>query len=172
LFNKWAEKEGLSNDTLRAAVDEMERGLIDADLCGHVMKKRVAVGGRGKRGGVRTLLAYKSGDRAFFVYGFAKNVRTNVNTDELKALKHLAKELLSYSDKTLTKAIQYGALVEVETMDKSILEVVHDSAKDLNKAGTMKETTLREFDALCLPPVKEFGCGSSTTTPNYPDSTC
>jgi hypothetical protein len=37
LFNKWAEKEGLSNDTLRAAVDEMERGLIDADLCGHVI---------------------------------------------------------------------------------------------------------------------------------------
>jgi hypothetical protein len=78
------------------------------------MKKRVAVGGRGKRGGVRTLLAYKSGDKAFFVYGFAKNVRTNVSTDELKALKYLAKELLSYSDKALTKAIQYGALVEVE----------------------------------------------------------
>lgn len=41
-------------------------------------------------------------------------------------------------------------------MDKSILEVVHDSAKDLYEAGTMKETTLREFDALCLPPVKEL----------------
>ena len=41
-------------------------------------------------------------------------------------------------------------------MDKSILEIVHDSAKDLRKVGTMKETTLREFDALCLPPVKEF----------------
>lgn len=48
------------------------------------------------------------------MYGFAKNVRANVSTDELKALKHLAKELLSYSDKALTKAIQYGALVEVE----------------------------------------------------------
>jgi len=113
-FNKWAEKEGLIDDALRTAVDEMERGLIDADLGGHVMKKRVAVGGRGKRGGVRTLLAYKSGDRAFFVYGFAKNVRANVSKDELKALKHLAKELLSYSDKALTKAIQHGALVEVE----------------------------------------------------------
>jgi len=41
-------------------------------------------------------------------------------------------------------------------MDKSILEVVHDSAKDLHESGAMKETTLREFDALCLPPVKEF----------------
>ena len=114
VFNKWAEKEGLSDDTLRVAVDEMERGLIDADLGGHVVKKRVAVGGRGKSSGVRTLLAYKSGDKAFFVYGFAKNARANVSTDELKALKHLAKELMNYSDKTLTKAIQHGALIEVE----------------------------------------------------------
>lgn len=113
-FNKWAAKEGLSDDALWTAVDEMERGLIDADLGGHVMKKRVAVGGRGKRGGVRTLLAYKSGDKAFFVYGFAKNVRANVSTDELKALKHLAKELMSYGDKALTKAIRHGALIEVE----------------------------------------------------------
>ena len=40
-------------------------------------------------------------------------------------------------------------------MDKSILDMVHDSAKDLHAAGVMKEATLREFDALCQPPVKE-----------------
>ena len=39
-------------------------------------------------------------------------------------------------------------------MDKSILDMVHESAKDLHAAGVMKETTLREFDALCRPPVK------------------
>ena len=33
-------------------------------------------------------------------------------------------------------------------MDKSILDMVHESAKDLHAAGVMKETTLREFDAL------------------------
>jgi hypothetical protein len=102
MFNKWAAKEGLSDDILWAAVDEMERGLIDADLGGYVMKKRVAVSGRGKSGGVRTLLAYKSGNKAFFVYGFAKNVRANVSTDELRALKLLAKELMNYGDKVLT----------------------------------------------------------------------
>ena len=41
-------------------------------------------------------------------------------------------------------------------MGKSILDMVHDSAKDLHAAGVMKETTLREFDALCLPPIKEY----------------
>lgn len=41
-------------------------------------------------------------------------------------------------------------------MDKSILDTVHDSAKDLHAAGVMKDATLREFDALCLPPVKQY----------------
>ncbi|MFZ5601246.1 MAG: type II toxin-antitoxin system RelE/ParE family toxin [Pseudomonadota bacterium] len=113
-FSKWAVKEGLDDGALRTAVDEMERGLIDADLGGHVVKKRVAIGGRGKSGGVRTLLAYKVGSKAFFVYGFAKSARANISADELKALKHLAKELLSYSDKALAEAIEHGALIEVE----------------------------------------------------------
>ena len=36
-------------------------------------------------------------------------------------------------------------------MDKSILDMVHETAQDLHAAGVMKEITLREFDALCLP---------------------
>ena len=113
-FNRWAAKEGLDDDALRAAVDEMDRGLLDAALGGHVIKKRVAVGGRGKSGGVRTLLAYRAGDKAFFVYGFAKNSRANISADELKALKHLAKELLGYSGKAVAGAVKNGALIEVK----------------------------------------------------------
>jgi len=41
-------------------------------------------------------------------------------------------------------------------MVKSILEVVHETAKGLNKAGLMDTKTLREFDSLCLPRVKEY----------------
>lgn len=41
-------------------------------------------------------------------------------------------------------------------MGKSILDAVHDTAGDLNKAGVMSEMTMREFDALCLPEVKEL----------------
>lgn len=113
-FSKWATKEGLGDEVLLAAIDEVGRGLIDADLGGHVVKKRVALAGMGKSGGVRTLLAYKVGNKAFFVYGFAKNTRANISAVELKALKHLAKELLSYSDKTLSEAVKHGALIEVE----------------------------------------------------------
>jgi len=112
--SKWAAKEGLTDRALLEAVGEMELGLIDADLGGHMVKKRVALAGRGKSGGARTLLAYKVGNKAFFVYGFAKNARANIKDDELKALKLYAQELLGYSDKALTKAINYGALIEVK----------------------------------------------------------
>lgn len=116
-FHKWAAKEGLGDEALRTAVDEMERGLIDAELGGHVVKKRVAVGGRGKSGGLRTLLAYRLADKAFFVYGFAKNTRANINADELKALKHLAKTLLNYTNQTLSKAVESGALIELDEVE-------------------------------------------------------
>lgn len=41
-------------------------------------------------------------------------------------------------------------------MKKSILEVVHDSAKDLHEIGLADIKTMHNFDALCLPPVHKF----------------
>lgn len=108
-FSKWANKEGLSDETLLLAVSEIESGLVG----GNVYKKRVATNNRGKSGGSRTLLAYKAGNKAFFIYGFAKNARSNVTQIELKALKALAKELLIYSNKELANAITYGEIIEV-----------------------------------------------------------
>ncbi len=58
-FAKWASREGLDDAALASAVIEMEHGLIDAKLGGQVVKKRVALPGRGKRGSSRTLLAFK-----------------------------------------------------------------------------------------------------------------
>ena len=41
-------------------------------------------------------------------------------------------------------------------MGKSILDTVHETAQGLHKAGSIKAETMREFDALCLPPVKQY----------------
>lgn len=112
-FQKWATGEGLDDEALLSAVEEMESGLIDARLGGHVVKKRVALPGRGKRGGSRTLVVYQQADKAFFVYGFAKNERANISNKELKALKLLATELLGYTKPALVKAIKAGELIEV-----------------------------------------------------------
>jgi len=113
LFTRWADKEGVSDSALLGAVEEMCGGLIDANLGGHVYKKRVGLAGRGKRGGVRTLLAFRVGERAYFVYGFAKNERANVSDKALQALKRLAAELLGYDDRALAQALEAGELYEV-----------------------------------------------------------
>jgi len=39
---------------------------------------------------------------------------------------------------------------------KKILDTVHQTARGLHKAGVMDKQTMREFDALCLPPVKNL----------------
>jgi hypothetical protein len=113
-FSRWGIKEGLSEHTLRQAVAEIEQGLVDAKLGGSVVKKRVAVGGRGKSAGVRTILAFKANEKAFFVYGFAKNQRDNISDKELQALKLMATHLLAYDTKALNKAIDAHELYEVK----------------------------------------------------------
>ena len=116
-FARWADGEGLGDEALAAAVAEMQQGLIDARLGGQVVKKRVALPGRGKRGSTRTLVAFRQGDKAFFVYGFAKNQRGNINDKELRALKLLAIELLNYPAASLARAMKAGELIEIEVND-------------------------------------------------------
>ena len=116
-FAHWADKEGLLSRTLCAAVAEMSQGLVDANLGGHVVKKRVSLGGRGKSGGVRTLLAFKTNDKAFFLYGFAKNQQSNITDKELRALKLLAAKLLAYDGRQLANAMAAQELYEVKEDD-------------------------------------------------------
>jgi hypothetical protein len=111
-FHRWAAKEGLTEAVLRATAIELEQGLGDA-LGGYVYKKRIALPGRGKRGGARTLIAYRSGHAVFFMHGFPKNERANIESDELKALRLLARELLGYSEQGLARAVEAGELIEV-----------------------------------------------------------
>lgn len=113
-FARWANDEGVSDATLLSAVEEMSRGLIDANLGGHVFKKRVGINGRGKRGGLRTLLAFRVDELAFFVFGFAKNERANVSDKALVALKLLGSQFLAYDARTLSQAVRAGELHEVE----------------------------------------------------------
>jgi hypothetical protein len=114
-FHKWAAREGISDRILENAITEMNQGLIDANLGGNVYKKRIGLSGRGKSSSIRTLLAFEEGERAFFIYGFAKNERDNINEQELKALKVYARELLGYSNVALEKAIKTKILIKVNS---------------------------------------------------------
>ena len=91
----------------------MTLGLVDADLGGHVVKKWVTLPRQGKRGGARTIVATKIADRWFFLYGFGKNERANIDKDELKVFQEVAKELLGFDDRQLATALSAGEIVEV-----------------------------------------------------------
>ena len=112
-FARFARKAALNDAALCKAVADAERGLIDADLGGGVIKQRVARHGQGKSGGFRTVILYRRGARAFFVYGFAKSDRANISQDELAALKELASEMLAYDEAEIMTAIASGPLIEV-----------------------------------------------------------
>jgi hypothetical protein len=112
-FGRWMRKTKLSGQALCNAVAEMSAGLIDADLGGGVVKKRIPLQGGGKRGGSRTLIATNKTNRWFFVFGFEKSERDNISSKELEALQKLAHDLLSCSAKMLAMQVDEGVLEEI-----------------------------------------------------------
>jgi hypothetical protein len=116
-FCRSMKRSGLTDEALWAAVLEMTQGLVDADLGGHVVKKRVALPGQGKRGGAKTIVATKLAERWFFLYGFSKNERSSIDKDELRALQEVAKDLLGFDDRQLGIALHAGEIVEVRDGD-------------------------------------------------------
>ena len=112
-FARFAGAERIADDVLCDAAHRAEKGLIDADLGGGVIKQRLAREGQGKSGGYRSIVLFRRGARAFFVYGFAKNERDNIKRDELAAFRKLAKTMLALDDAVLAAAIRNGTITEI-----------------------------------------------------------
>jgi hypothetical protein len=113
-FRRFSRREGLIDKALREAVASAEKGTVDADLGGNVIKQRIARPGQGKSGGYRTIIIFRRGDKAFFVYGYAKSERDNLDQGETDAFKKAAKELLALSDEQIQQLIESGALTEIK----------------------------------------------------------
>jgi hypothetical protein len=113
-FSKFARREGLSDRTLQDVEADMEQGSLGDALGSSVYKKRVARPGKGKRGGYRTIYAFKKGQRVFFIEGYAKNEKSNLTGKELKAVRKAASIMLSWTDLELDKVVRQGSLVEVK----------------------------------------------------------
>ena len=112
-FNRWLRKTLLTDAALLKAIDEMEQGLVDADLGGNIYKKRVALPGRGKSGSTRTLIATNRQNRWFFMFGFEKNDKENITQAELAYLQEVAQIFLGYSSDELQLALDKGEFLEV-----------------------------------------------------------
>lgn len=113
-FHQWAKAEKLTDRTLKKAIQEMEDGLYEANLGSGLYKKRVAIPGKGKSSGYRTLVAFKQGKNAFFVYGFAKGARVNIDEREEKLYRQLAKAFLAMNEAKIQDMIEKSKLYEVK----------------------------------------------------------
>jgi len=113
-FTRFASKEGIQDSELKDIVNNvLETGQADADLGGGVYKVRIARPGEGKAGGYRVIVFFRSGERTFFRYGFAKSTLDNINKGELKVMKRQAKKYFAQSDEQIKIQLMNGTLLEI-----------------------------------------------------------
>lgn len=121
-FERFVRKQKIGDAQLCEAVARAERGLIDADLGGGLIKQRIARAGRGRSGGYRTVIAYRSAERAVFLFGFAKSERDNIDDDDLADLKDAAALFLNFDDAALQAAVEAEKLKEVRCDEQEVPE--------------------------------------------------
>src|SRR5690606_38752179 len=109
-FDRFARRENIASGKLIEAVMRAEAGLVDAVLCGALIKQRVARKGTGRSGGYRTIIAVRSKTRAIFFYGFAKSERDNIDKDELASLREIGASWLNATDAGIAVNLALGTL--------------------------------------------------------------
>lgn len=112
-FNRWARKQGLSDLILREAIQEFEGGLFEASLGNHLFKKRIALSGKGKSGGSRTILFYQKGKKLVFCFGFNKNQQDNLSRTELALLNKLSDIYQNLPEDEIRKNIEYKEFFKI-----------------------------------------------------------
>jgi len=119
-FARFARRVGISDSKLAVTVREIEKGLIDADYGGGLIKKRIARDGAGKSGGYRSIVAYRSEERCVFMFCFAKSDKGNLNINEVAQYKNAADIYLGFNEAEIAVAVKTGELVEVTSNDKKV----------------------------------------------------
>lgn len=114
-FAKWASKQKIPETELATALAEVQAGIFEANLGGHIYKKRIPFKGQGKSSSGRTIICYKKDDRAIFIHGFAKNEKGNLSNKELNVFKEFSKILLGLSPEGINLAIENRDLIEVKS---------------------------------------------------------
>ncbi len=113
-FQKFVKDEDLTDEALWKAIDEVENGLVDARLGGFLIKKRVPKAGGGKRGGYRTIMAHRQGERLFLLYGFSKSEQDNITKKEKDALSEAGDVYMKLTDAQLDLAVGKKKLLELK----------------------------------------------------------
>lgn len=112
--------DGITDEMLCEAIKRADRGLVDANLGGELIKQRIARIGEGARGGFRAFVAYRKKHRAVFLFAIKKSAEANIDDDEEDGYKKLASLALGYSTTEVEKALTGKALFEVKCDDKKV----------------------------------------------------
>jgi hypothetical protein len=112
-FVRFARQESIADASLREAIARSERGLIDADLGGGLIKQRVARPGKGRSGGYRAVIASRMGHRAVFVFGLAKSDRENFTDKDLETARDIGRIWIPAPDEQIAYGLRDGQLIEV-----------------------------------------------------------
>jgi hypothetical protein len=113
-FDKWSKKNLLSDKKLLDTLRNISNNLGVVNLGGALYKIRVNKEGQGKSGGFRTIVVYRQSEIAIFVYGFSKNVKSNLNKEELTDLKILSKDLLSINKQEYQNLVAQGEFINIK----------------------------------------------------------
>jgi hypothetical protein len=112
-FSRFARKERISKQVLLQAVARAQKGVIDANLGGGVIKQRIARQGQGSSGGYRSILLFQKNERCFFVYGYSKSVLSNISAEEQRAFKLMASYVMNLTAEQMTALVANGEFEEV-----------------------------------------------------------
>lgn len=112
-FGRFARKENISAEMLWDVVERAESGQIDADLGGGVVKQRIARPGAGKSAGYRSIVLFRKGEKAYFVFGFPKSELGNISKSDLEQFKKMAKHVFALTHKQFEQLIANGQFEEV-----------------------------------------------------------
>lgn len=164
-FARLARRNGLEDEDLREAVDRAERGLVDADLGGLLIKQRVARRNQGRSSGFRTIIAYRRGTRAVFLHIIEKSRQATLSPVELETYQDLAKLIDRLTDAELDEQVKHavGAGLNARRMMRKrkvyrsdALRSAHSAAADLYAVGSIDKETMRRFDKACLTDIDEL----------------
>ena len=103
----------MSTRQLWQVFEDLHNGNIDVDYGGGVIKQRIARSAEGKSGGYRAVIYYRKEDKTFFMHGFSKKDKENIDEKEEKELKKQARIMLGFTGDQIEILIKLGKFKRV-----------------------------------------------------------
>ena len=60
------------------------------------------------------LIGYRAGDRAVFLFGFAKSDLDNITDDQMATLRQAGQDVLMASRADIDRQVEHGTLLEID----------------------------------------------------------